>query len=110
MKTKSVIAAAATVALASALVSCSAGGNDGDSGDGGGGGGSDASNCTNKITKTDLPVVTMWAWYPNMETVVDNFNEASTTTSRSAGRTPAPAATSTTSSRRRSPQAAAPRT
>ncbi len=75
MKTKAVIAGAATLVLAGALVSCSAGGDD--SGDGGGGGGSDASNCTNTITKTDLPVVTMWAWYPNMETVVDNFNEAS---------------------------------
>src|SRR6188508_2041886 len=74
VKTTPVIAAAATLALASALVSCSAGGGtDGD----GGGGGNDATNCTNKITKTDLPVVTMWAWYPNMETVVDNFNEAS---------------------------------
>jgi multiple sugar transport system substrate-binding protein len=75
VKTKAVIAGAATLVLAGALVSCSAGGDD--SGDGGGGGGSDASNCTNTITKTDLPVVTMWAWYPNMETVVDNFNEAS---------------------------------
>src|SRR6187200_1282279 len=62
VKTTPVIAAAATLALASALVSCSAGGGtDGD----GGGGGNDATNCTNKITKTDLPVVTMWAWYPN---------------------------------------------
>ena len=39
------------------------------------GGGSDTSNCTNDITKTDAPVVTLWAWYPNMELVVDNFNE-----------------------------------
>ncbi len=74
MKTKTVLAAAATALLAGALVSCSAG-------DGGGGGnaegGSEASNCTNTITKTDLPVVTMWAWYPNMELVVDNFNEQS---------------------------------
>lgn len=73
MKTTPVIAAAATLALASALVSCSAGGGT----EGDGGGGNDATNCTNKITKTDLPVVTMWAWYPNMETVADNFNEAS---------------------------------
>ena len=56
--------------LAGALVGCAAGGDGG----GGGGGGTDAS-CTNTITKTDLPVVSLWAWYPNMETVVDNFNE-----------------------------------
>lgn len=71
MKTKPVVAAAATLALASALVSCS-GGAGGDAE-----GGNDATSCSNTITKTDLPVVTMWAWYPNMELVVDNFNEAS---------------------------------
>lgn len=70
MKTKSVAAAAATLVLAGALVSCSGGAQP----DNSGGGGGDASNCTNTIPKTDLPVVTMWAWYPNMETVVDNFN------------------------------------
>ncbi len=51
--------------VAASLAACS----------GGGGGGTDTSNCTNKITKTDAPVVTLWAWYPNMELVVDNFNE-----------------------------------
>jgi multiple sugar transport system substrate-binding protein len=72
VKTTPVIAAAATLALASALVSCAAGGgND----DGGGGGGNDATNCTNTIKNEDAPVVTMWAWYPNSEAVVDNFNE-----------------------------------
>ncbi|UUT34642.1 ABC transporter substrate-binding protein [Microbacterium elymi] len=33
-------------------------------------------NCTNKIKKPDAPIVTLWAWYPNSEAVVDNFNEA----------------------------------
>jgi len=72
VKTKPVIAAAATLALAGALVSCSGGGDEGTAD-----GGNDATSCTNTITKTDLPVVTMWAWYPNMELVVDNFNEQS---------------------------------
>ena len=53
--------------VAAALAACSGGG--------GGGGGNDDANCTNKITKTDAPVVTLWAWYPNMELVVDNFNK-----------------------------------
>ena len=66
MKTRKVIAAAAALMVTAALAACS----------GGGGGGTDTSNCTNKITKTDAPVVTLWAWYPNMELVVDNFNEA----------------------------------
>ncbi|MEO5921555.1 MAG: extracellular solute-binding protein [Pseudolysinimonas sp.] len=69
MKTRKVIAAAAALTIAAALAACS--GGDG----GGGGGGNDASNCTNKITKTDAPIVTLWAWYPNMELVVDNFNK-----------------------------------
>lgn len=71
MKTKKAIAAVATIVVAGALVACS---NDGT----GGGGGGDNSNatCTNKIVNADAPVVTMWAWYPNMEEVVDNFNNA----------------------------------
>ena len=65
MKIKTVIAAAVTLMVAASLAACSSGNTKG----------SDASNCTNKITKTDAPVVTLWAWYPNMELVVDNFNK-----------------------------------
>lgn len=57
------------LAAASALVACSSDGEEG---------GSNASNCTNTITKKDLPVVTMWGWYPNMQLVVDNFNKQNT--------------------------------
>ncbi|MDG4786013.1 extracellular solute-binding protein [Micromonospora sp. WMMD1102] len=67
MKTKRIFVTAAVLAAASGLVACSS-----DSG-----GGSDASNCTNTITKKELPVVTMWGWYPNMQLVVDNFNKQS---------------------------------
>uniref|UniRef100_S0DEM1 Putative ATPbinding transport protein n=1 Tax=termite gut metagenome TaxID=433724 RepID=S0DEM1_9ZZZZ len=63
------------LAVAGALAACSAGGGGGDSTDGGGGGNSDA-NCSNEIKNPDAPIVTLWAWYPNSETVVDNFNEA----------------------------------
>ncbi|AZS38117.1 Lactose-binding protein [Microbacterium lemovicicum] len=73
MKTKHVLAAATTLVLAGGLVACSGGG--GGTASQGGGGGNDATNCTNTIPKADLPVVTMWAWYPNMETVIDNFND-----------------------------------
>ena len=72
VKTRPVLAVITTLALASALAACSAGGDDGDNN---GGGGGDASNCTNEIKNPDAPVVTLWAWYPNSETVVDNFNE-----------------------------------
>jgi ABC-type sugar transport system, periplasmic component len=64
VKTKKVIAAIAALMVAGTLGGCS-----------GATGGNDATNCTNKITKTDVPVVTLWAWYPNMELVVDNFNK-----------------------------------
>lgn len=72
MKKKEIFAAALTLVLVGALTSCADGGGDTSEG-----GGSDATNCTNTITKKDLPVVTMWAWYPNMELVIDNFNEQS---------------------------------
>jgi multiple sugar transport system substrate-binding protein len=72
VKTKHVLAVVTTLTLAGALAACSAGGgDDGGNTDGGG----DASNCTNEIKNPDAPVVTLWAWYPNSEAVVDNFNE-----------------------------------
>jgi multiple sugar transport system substrate-binding protein len=70
VKTKPVLAAVTAFALVGALAACTAGGGDAD-----GGGNSDAS-CTNEIKNPDAPIVTLWAWYPNSETVVDNFNEA----------------------------------
>jgi multiple sugar transport system substrate-binding protein len=52
----------------------------GGSDDGGGGGGSAAkpTNCTNKILQPNAKKVLVWAWYPNMAKVVDNFNKANT--------------------------------
>jgi multiple sugar transport system substrate-binding protein len=69
MKSKQLLAAAAALVLAGTMAACT---SDGPTE---GGGGNDSAACTNTITKTDLPVVTLWAWYPNMELVVDNFNE-----------------------------------
>ena len=72
MKPRSVIAVAATsVALLVALSGCA--GGDGDDASSGGGG-NKAANCTNTIKNKEAPVVKLWAWYPNTEKVVDNFN------------------------------------
>jgi multiple sugar transport system substrate-binding protein len=65
VKTKQVLAASLALVLMGALAACSSGGDSG---------GSQAANCTNKIPKSNLPVVTLWAWYPNTQKVVDNFN------------------------------------
>jgi len=35
-------------------------------------------NCTNKMVNKDAPQVSVWAWYPNMAKVVDNFNNTHT--------------------------------
>lgn len=69
MKRKPFLGAVSVFAIASALVACSSG-DDASSSSGGGG----ASGCTNDIPKDDLPVVSMWAWYPNMDKAIDNFN------------------------------------
>ncbi|GLY27055.1 extracellular solute-binding protein [Kineosporia sp. NBRC 101731] len=47
---------------------------------GGSDGGSSASStkCTNKIVHADAKQVSVWAWYPNMARVVDNFNNQHT--------------------------------
>jgi multiple sugar transport system substrate-binding protein len=62
------------VAIAATLAACS-----------GSGGSSKTSgtspkltNCTNTMVNKDAPQVSVWAWYPNMALVVDNFNKAHT--------------------------------
>jgi multiple sugar transport system substrate-binding protein len=68
---KRLLATAALLAAATTLVACSSsqGGSTNTAS------GNNASNCTNKIPKKNLPVVTMWGWYPNTQLVVDNFNK-----------------------------------
>jgi multiple sugar transport system substrate-binding protein len=67
------VAAGAAVAIAS-LAACSGGSGGGDStsssGDGGG-----STSCTNTIKNADATQVTVWAWYPAFEEVVDLFND-----------------------------------
>ena len=75
MRLKTTLSIVAPVVLALGLAACS-GGDD----DGGGSGGTAAkpTNCTNKTVKEDAPRVLVWAWYPNMAKVVDNFNNQHT--------------------------------
>jgi multiple sugar transport system substrate-binding protein len=77
---KNLMALASAVAVVGLLTACAADGSSNGTGGGGsnnaGGGNVDASACTNTIKKEGVPLVTVWAWYPNMELVVDNFNEA----------------------------------
>ncbi|HEY3436098.1 MAG TPA: extracellular solute-binding protein [Actinotalea sp.] len=75
------VAAAIGVTVALGLTACSGGTGggtdataDGGSTSGTGGGGDDA-GCTNKIVKPDAKQVTVWAWYPAFEEVVDLFNK-----------------------------------
>ncbi|MFF5290166.1 ABC transporter substrate-binding protein [Paractinoplanes globisporus] len=68
MKTKQVLAASLAFLLTGAIAACS--GDD----DSTGSNSQKPTNCTNTISKPDLPVVTLWAWYPNTQLVVDNFN------------------------------------
>lgn len=60
-----VSAIAVVLAAATALAAC--GGGEGDD--------ASAASCTNTVKVEDAPVVTVWAWYPAMEQVVDLFNE-----------------------------------
>lgn len=72
-----VVSAVAVVGLLGACASGDTGTTDSTGGSTNTGGGDvDTSACTNTILKEGLPLVTVWAWYPNMDIVVDNFNEA----------------------------------
>ncbi|GAB7192275.1 sugar ABC transporter substrate-binding protein [Kineococcus sp. NUM-3379] len=74
MNRKFVAAVLSTGALVASLSACGGGG-----GGGGGAAGSGAKvSCSVPVTHEDAPQVTVWAWYPNMEQVVKNFNEART--------------------------------
>jgi multiple sugar transport system substrate-binding protein len=69
VKSNKIVAVAASLMVVGVLAGCTGGGGGNSSADG-----NKAANCTNKIQKKDAPVVTLWAWYPNTEKVVDNFN------------------------------------
>ena len=69
MNKRVLIVAATAIALAATLAACSSGG---------GATNAKPTNCTNKIVAKSAPVVSVWAWYPNMAKVVDNFNNAHT--------------------------------
>jgi multiple sugar transport system substrate-binding protein len=76
MGTRRVAGAVAVATLAAAvLAACSSGSSGGGAAKGAAG---KATNCTNKIVHSDAPKVSVWAWYPNMAKVVDNFNNGHT--------------------------------
>lgn len=73
MRFKIGLSAAIPVVLGLGLAACG-GGDD----KGSGGTAAKPANCTNKIVHEDAKRVLVWAWYPNMATVVDNFNNQHT--------------------------------
>lgn len=74
MKIKSAVA----VAVASMVLMAGCSSSTPSTEESGGGTGSDENlSCSTEIKK-DVPVVTMWAWYPAFENIVDHFNETHT--------------------------------
>ncbi|UKA56808.1 ABC transporter substrate-binding protein [Arthrobacter sp. FW306-2-2C-D06B] len=71
MNKKAIAAAVSAAALSATMAGCSGGADAASAG-------SNTTNCTNKIVHADAPKVSVWAWYPNMATVVDNFNNSHT--------------------------------
>ncbi|UOE44248.1 ABC transporter substrate-binding protein [Agromyces larvae] len=61
MKRKLLAASGVVAVAAAALTGCSAGGS--------------AESCTNEIVNPDATQVSVWAWYPAFEEVVDLFNQ-----------------------------------
>lgn len=59
-----------------AIAALAAAGLAGCSSSGSGGGSVSASSCTNKILQPKAPRVTVWAWYPSFQNVVDLFNQS----------------------------------
>ncbi|MGA7149022.1 MAG: extracellular solute-binding protein [Microbacterium sp.] len=76
MSTKRLFGLAAAAVTALALAGCAGGTEQSTGGESGGGGGNDAAACANTIVNPDAEQVTVWAWYPAFEGVVDVFNES----------------------------------
>jgi multiple sugar transport system substrate-binding protein len=72
VKKKALLAAITAVALAGMLAACSTGGGSSTASKGTS---PKLTNCSNKIVHASAPEVSVWAWYPNIKTVVDNFNK-----------------------------------
>jgi multiple sugar transport system substrate-binding protein len=66
MKSKFLASVGLIAVSAAVLTGCASGGS--------GGGSSAKASCTNEIVNKDAAQVTVWAWYPAFEAVVDNFN------------------------------------
>ncbi len=60
-------ALAAALTLVAALGGCASGGT---------GAQATTGSCTNEIVHPDATQVTLWAWYPAVETIVDRFNQS----------------------------------
>jgi multiple sugar transport system substrate-binding protein len=73
VKTKALIAGVTAIALAGLLAACSPGGSSNNSASGGTS--PKLTSCSNKYVYPKAPEVSVWGWYPNMKTVVDNFNK-----------------------------------
>src|SRR5215468_8254315 len=70
MKRRITAALAGAALVASVLTGCGDGSSTG--------GEAPKASCTNKIVKADAPQVTVWAWYPAFQDVVDLFNNSHT--------------------------------
>ncbi len=71
---KNLLAATSAGILLVALAACTPDVSSGTSTDSAAGG--DAGSCSNTIVHPDAPQVSVWAWYPNINTVVDMFNKS----------------------------------
>ena len=69
---KRVLAAVLGTGTALASLTACGGGDD----DGGDTASADSGSCSVPITNEAADVVSVWAWYPNAQTVVENFNES----------------------------------
>ena len=67
---RKLLAALGAGSLVAALAGCGGGGSD----EASGGDGGDNGSCAVPIVNEDATVVSVWAWYPNMNDVATNFN------------------------------------
>ncbi len=75
MQLKKVLAGIAAASLAIGLAACSPSASNSSQKEGTDAHKNDSASCQNKVKKEGVEKVTVWAWYPAIEQIVDNFNE-----------------------------------
>jgi multiple sugar transport system substrate-binding protein len=75
LKSKKILSVLAALAVTMSLAACGGGSSSGEASASSDKHANDSASCTNKVVHPNAEKVTVWAWYPSFEKIVDHFNK-----------------------------------